>query len=183
MKLVSLLFALSLLLAACSAAPQTISNPTLPSSSDSPSNQPAPTTASSSLESGSTSSPNPSSVEQSTSTEDLVRTDEQGAVVVQVTPSNLPDPGEALEFEVELNTHSVDLGMDLAALATLTTGNGKTIQAIKWDAPKGGHHVSGKLIFPASVDGQPVLDGAQKLTLTIKDLDAPERIFSWDLSE
>ena len=183
MKLVSLLFAISLILAACSAAPQTILNPTQPSSSGSVANQPAPTTASSSVEAASTSSPNPSSEEQSSSTEDLVRTDEQGAVVVQVTPANLANPGEALEFEVELNTHSVDLSMDLAALATLTTDNGKTIQAIKWDASKGGHHVSGKLIFPATVDGQPVLEGAKKLTLTIKNLDAPERIFSWDLGE
>ena len=72
--------------------------------------------------------------------------------------------------------------MDLAALATLATDRGKTVQASQWDAPSGGHHVSGKLIFPATVDGQPLLEGAQKLTLTIKNLDAPERVFSWDLN-
>jgi hypothetical protein len=108
--------------------------------------------------------------------------DEQGAVAVEVTPVNLTNPGESLEFEVGLNTHSVDLSMDLASLATLTTDTGKTVQASQWDAPSGGHHVSGKLIFPASVDGKSILEGAKKLTLTIKDLDAPERVFSWDLN-
>ncbi len=47
--------------------------------------------------------------------------------------------------------------------------------------PTGGHHVSGTLSFPASVEGKPVLDGATKLTLTIKSVDAPERVFIWDL--
>lgn len=182
MKLVSLLFALSLILAACSAAPQAVANSTQPGSPDALSNQPVPTTAPSSVEAAPTSSQDLSSAEQSSSTGDLVRTDEQGAVVVQVTPVNLANPGEAIEFEVELNTHSVDLSMDLGPLATLTTDNGKTVQASLWDAPKGGHHVSGKLIFPATVEGQPVLEGGQKLTLTIKDLDAPERVFSWDLN-
>jgi hypothetical protein len=86
--------------------------------------------------------------------------DEQGAVAVEVKPVNLTNPGEA----------------------TLTTDTGKTVQASQWDAPSGGHHVSGKLIFPASLDGKSFLEGAKKLTLTIKDLDAPERVFSWDLN-
>jgi hypothetical protein len=113
----------------------------------------------------------------------MVRIDEQGAVVVEVTPVNLDSPGESLQFEVALNTHSVDLSMDLAALATLTTDSRKTVQASQWDAPVGGHNVIGKLIFPATVDGQPVLNGAKELTLTIKELDAPERVFVWDLSQ
>lgn len=100
-----------------------------------------------------------------------------------VTPVNLVDPGETLDFDVVLDTHSVDLSMDLAPLTTLTTDNGRLVPPSQWDAPSGGHHLSGKLIFPATVDGQPVLEGAKKLTLTIKNLDAPERIFSWDLGE
>lgn len=182
MKLVSLLFALSLILTACSSAPQAISSPTQPGSSDALSNQPVPTASPSSVETNSTSSDIPSGAGQSSTTEDLNRTDEQGAVIVQVTPVNLTDPGDALEFAVELNTHSVDLSMDLAPLATLTSDTGKTVQASQWDAPSGGHHVSGKLIFPATAEGQLMLKGAKKLTLTISDLDAPERVFSWDLN-
>lgn len=105
--------------------------------------------------------------------------DEQGAVTVEITPLNLNDPGETLDFRVVLNTHSVDLSMDLATLATLTTDTGKTVQPAKWDAPAGGHHASGTLSFPAMVEGGLVLDGVSKLTLTLVDVDAPERVFVW----
>ncbi len=73
--------------------------------------------------------------------------DQQGAVSVEVTPVNLNDPGDTLYFKVALNTHSVDLSMDLASLSTLNTDNGLTINGTLWDAPMGGHHVSGVLSF------------------------------------
>ncbi|MFQ5614858.1 MAG: hypothetical protein ACE5GO_00080 [Anaerolineales bacterium] len=93
--------------------------------------------------------------------------DEQGAVAVEVTPLNLDAPGATLDFQVSMNTHSVDLSMNLAGLATLTTDTGMTVQAIQWDAPLGGHHVGGTLSFPAEVDGVYVMEGAASLTLTI----------------
>lgn len=112
---------------------------------------------------------------------DLSRTDQQGAVVVTVTPLNLDNPSDQLEFDISLETHSVDLSMDLATLATLTTDTGMTIPANLWDAPRGGHHVEGKLVFPASQDGKSILEGAGKLTLTILNVDAQSRIFEWEL--
>lgn len=118
---------------------------------------------------------------QQSAAQELTRTDAQGAITVEATPLTLNDPGDTLTFEIGLTTHSVDLSMDLATLATLTTDNGHVVQAALWDAPRGGHHVSGMLSFPASVDGTPVLDGATTLTLTIANLDAPERTFTWEL--
>jgi hypothetical protein len=114
---------------------------------------------------------------------DLARVDEQGMVVVEVTPLNLDNAADTvtLDFEVAMNTHSVDLSMDLAHLATLTTDTGVSVQATKWDATPGGHHVSGKLIFPARKDGKGVLEGATKLTLTIDNVDASSRVFEWQL--
>jgi hypothetical protein len=112
---------------------------------------------------------------------ELTRTDEQGAVTFEVTPVNLSKAADSLEFDVSMNTHSVDLSMDLAQLATLTTDTGLTIQASKWDATPGGHHVPGKLIFPVTQDGKSVLDGAGKLTLTIVNVDVPSRVFEWPL--
>lgn len=112
---------------------------------------------------------------------DLLRTDQQGSVTVEVTPLNLNNPSDKLEFDVALNTHAVDLSMDLATLATLTTDTGVTVQATLWDAPRGGHHVAGKLVFPATKDGQSILEGASKLTLTIINVDAPSRVFEWQL--
>ena len=113
---------------------------------------------------------------------DLTRVDEQGEVVVSVTPLNLDEPGDALNFKVSLETHSVDLSMDLAALSRLTTENGNSVTPLIWDAPMGGHHVSGTLSFPALSEGISILDGARTLTLTMKDVAAPERIFIWELT-
>ena len=109
-------------------------------------------------------------------------TDSQGAVAVIVKPLDLDSSKDTLSFEVALDTHSIDLSMDLAALATLTTDTGQSVQATVWDAPLGGHHVSGILSFPASVEGKALLDGASRLTLIIKDVDAPERVFAWDIN-
>lgn len=111
----------------------------------------------------------------------LTRSDAQGAVTVTVTPLNLDASADTLEFEIVMNTHSVDLSMDLATLSTLTTDTGITVQAALWDAPRGGHHVTGKLIFPATKDGELILKDAAKITLTIVNLDAPSRVFEWEL--
>jgi hypothetical protein len=111
----------------------------------------------------------------------LVRMDQQGMIVVEVTPLNLKDASDTLDFDIAMNTHSVDLSMNLATLATLTTDMGASVPASSWDAPGGGHHVSGKLTFPAVKDGKSILDGASKLTLTILNVDAPSRTFEWQL--
>ena len=123
----------------------------------------------------------PAPTPQQSLSQDISRPDSQGAIIITVNPLNMNNPGDELVFEISLTTHSVDLSMDMATLATLTTDDGRTVQATLWDAPRGGHHVSGKLSFPASMDGRPLLEGATQLTLIIKDVDAPERIFTWDL--
>lgn len=126
--------------------------------------------------------PDPVSVESdSFSNEEATRIDKQGAIIFEVTPDIIASPTDTFEFIVVLTTHSIDLSMDLATLATLTTDTGVSVESALWDAPRGGHHVEGKLIFPATKDGKPILEGATKLTLTILDVDAPTRIFEWDL--
>ena len=117
-----------------------------------------------------------------TTSEGAMRSDQQGAVVVEVTPLNLDNPGQTLDFQVSMNTHSVDLSMDLAPLATLVTDAGRLAEAISWDGPRGGHHVSGTLSFPATVNGKPLLEGASQLRLTIKSVDAGARIFTWSIN-
>jgi len=112
----------------------------------------------------------------------VTRMDDQGAIIFEVTPLNLDSAtAESLEFSIVLTTHSIDLSMDLATTATLSTDTGVSMNSTLWDAPRGGHHVEGKLIFPAAQDGKSILDGATKLTLTITDVDAPTRTFDWEL--
>lgn len=107
--------------------------------------------------------------------------DEQGAVSVAVTPRGLDPSATVLDFEVAMNTHSVDLSMNLAELAMLTTDTGTQIAASGWEAPQGGHHVSGVLSFPALGEDGPLLDSVMTLTLTLTNVDVPERTFTWSL--
>lgn len=113
----------------------------------------------------------------------LVRADSQGSVDFLVVPKNLNAPAETLDFLVEMNTHSIDLSWNLAAQSTLTTDNGLSVIGSSW--PTGsGHHVQGTLKFPTkTTDGKPLLDGAKKITLTIKEAGVPTRVFEWTLTK
>jgi len=126
-----------------------------------------------------------SSVAGSSTTEpssDLARTDSQGSVEFVVTPINLAAPGETLDFDISMNTHSVDLSWDLVAQSVLTTDTGLEVKGLSWPVGNG-HHYEGTLTFPAkTADGKSVLDGAKRLTLRIRDAGVPERVFEWDVS-
>lgn len=111
-------------------------------------------------------------------------TAEAGGVTVAVTPLTLGDPHAAsLDFQVALDTHTVELGDDLAKLAVLKVG-GRDVPATSWQAPEGGHHVSGLLTFPAvDAAGNRTLDNASTVTLIIRNLaGVPLRTFTWTLS-
>lgn len=120
-----------------------------------------------------------------TTTELAAVTAEAGGVTVAVTPLTLGDPQAAsLDFQVALDTHSVELGGDLAPLAALKVG-GRDVPAASWQAPgSGGHHVSGMLSFPVvDAAGNPTLQGAGTVTLVIRNLaGVPLRTFTWTLS-
>ena len=169
------LFALTLGVAACSVA-QTpaAATPSTVEATTGPTSLPA---ASVQTRIAPTAPPTPSDAEQS-----LARIDSQGAVEFAVTPLNLTTPGETLDFDISLNTHSVDLSWDLAAQSVLTTDAGLEVKGLSWPVG-GGHHYEGTLTFPTkTADGKFLLDGAKKLTLTILDAAAASRMFEWELS-
>ncbi len=113
---------------------------------------------------------------------DLTRSDDQGSVTFAITPLNLSAPGETIDFDVSMNTHSVDLGWDLAAQSVLRTDKGLEVQGLEWPGGSG-HHVSGVLSYPAkTADGQPLLEGASTVTLIIREAGVPERSFAWSLT-
>ena len=76
------------------------------------------------------------------------RTVKGGAVTVKIEPERIDATGA--EFRVSFDTHSVDLGFDVAANAQLTVA-GTAWGSPSWrgDGP-GGHHRSGTLQFTAS---------------------------------
>jgi len=89
-------------------------------------------------------------------------------------------------FTVALDTHAVALdGYDLQQLATLRVDGGQTVQPVAWDAPKGGHHRSGTLTFPATAaDGSPLIRASTRtVELVIRDIaGVPERVLRWTIS-
>lgn len=113
--------------------------------------------------------------------EDLARWDKQGAVEIEIRPRNLLSPiGGLLEFDVFMNTHSVDLSMDLAALSTLETDLGLYVSAGWWSGGSG-HHVQGVLTFPEKDPaGRMILEGARTITLRIVGVDVSVREFEWE---
>ena len=109
---------------------------------------------------------------------DLTRTNDQAAVTVEVTPLNPNDKTAAtLDFQIALNTHSVDLSFDLTAIAALRGDLGEEVKPTKWDGPtSGGHHVSGTLTFPQ------MKDRGKSLTLVLRGIaGVPERTFVWNV--
>lgn len=111
----------------------------------------------------------------------LTRTSEGGQVTVKVTWQG---PGAGLVFTVAMDTHSVNLdNYDLGQMAVLLIPSGQEIQAVSWEAPKGGHHRLGTLRFPATTNGsQPVLtQDTRSFQLIIKGVGGlPERVLSWN---
>jgi hypothetical protein len=110
-------------------------------------------------------------------------TDDQGAVTIEITPLSLDPKSDSFVFDVSMNTHSVDLNQDIAQLSTLSTNTGTSVLSSNWEGPSGGHHVEGRLAFPAMVDGKSILDGVTSITITIKDIAVPTRTFSWQISK
>jgi hypothetical protein len=110
------------------------------------------------------------------------QTNEGGEVIIAAT---LQSSGAAPIFDVAMNTHAVDLdGYDLKQLAVLRIDDGREVQPASWEAPKGGHHRSGTLTFPAAgADGMALIaPGTHTIELMIRDVaGVPERSFRWTL--
>ena len=82
-----------------------------------------------------------------------------------------------VQFEISLNTHQGDLDFDLTQKSVLIDGGNNQYLPLKWQGDRGGHHLSGKLIFP------PIIKETKKIKLIIKDVyGIKEREFLWDLN-
>ncbi len=102
------------------------------------------------------------------------KTDNQGAVVIEVTPIALSSKENAA-FNVTFTTHSVELAYDIVKIAKLTDDKGNAYNATGWTGGSGGHHLSGILTFP------PMPSGIHSLTLTIPQVDTFDREFRWNV--
>jgi|SRR6266508_2592726 len=110
----------------------------------------------------------------------VTQTNEGGQVTIKATWQG---PGAGPIFDVVMDTHAVDLdGFDLKQLAFLRINGAREVQPTGWDAPKGGHHRTGTLTFPAkATDGSALIaSGTRTIELVIRDIaGVPERVFRW----
>ena len=103
------------------------------------------------------------------------QTSRGGGVTVIVTPKDLAADAPRWRFEIVFDTHSVDLSQDLVKSGALIDAAGRRHAPLAWDGdPPGGHHRKGVLSFKP-------LGGVDEVTLQIRDVGMPERVFRWSL--
>ncbi len=103
---------------------------------------------------------------------------DEGQVVVAVTPLDLSTGANAWRFEVQLNTHVAPLDQDLVQVAVLSDSNGHDEPPLAWDGDMpGGHHRNGILSF------KPISPLPDSVTLKIRQVGSvEERSFTWKLT-
>ena len=103
---------------------------------------------------------------------------EEGQVSVAIAPLNILDEkAEIWNFEIIMNTHSVELGEDMAKVSFLIDDKGNKYLPIAWEGDEsGGHHREGILKFKP-ISPKPIF-----IKMTIKEVgDVKERNFEWNL--
>lgn len=94
-------------------------------------------------------------------------TSNQNNVEFQVTPLSNS------EFQITINTHSVELDFDLTEISTLYDDVGNVYNPLKWEGSEpGGHHREGILKFSS------LNKNAKSIKLVIND--GIEREFNWN---
>lgn len=110
------------------------------------------------------------------------QTNEGGQVTVKVTWQGRAAGGV---FKVVLDTHSINLdSVDLKQSAIVRANGAREALPLTWDAPQGGHHREGKLVFPdTAADGKLLLGSETRtLELVIRDVaGVQERVFKWQV--
>ncbi len=103
---------------------------------------------------------------------------EGGNVAVKVTPLKW-QPNAPLEFDIAMDTHSVELDDDMLKAVVLRDNSGMEFTPSAWEGPgAGGHHREGKIIFA------PLTTNTKALTLVVKNVaGVPERLYKWELAQ
>jgi len=107
------------------------------------------------------------------------QTDVQGSVTVTATPLKLGAEEPVWDFEIVMDTHAVELNIDLAQVSILIDDRGTEYEPFVWEgAGLGGHHRSGILRFN-NISPLP-----KSLELRIESVgDGISRSFRWQLEE
>jgi hypothetical protein len=106
------------------------------------------------------------------------KTAEIGGVTVSVTPLNLAERGPTtIDFQIVVDTHAGALPSNISAIAKLVGEKGAETPPFAWSGGSGGHHLSGRLSFPAAGSEEKGV-----LTLVLKSVDGRNDMrFEWNV--
>ena len=120
-------------------------------------------------------------LQQNNTTQKIVKTfseqeNEGGEVTVIVTPQIL-EVDKQPKFQLEFETHSVDLNFDVSKIVSLTDDRGNEYSNPIWEgSPSGGHHRNGTISFR-----EPLKETSQVKFVLQNISGIKERAFQWDL--
>jgi hypothetical protein len=102
----------------------------------------------------------------------------QGTVMVSVTPQDFSKSAASWRFEVRFNTHVTPITQDMMKVASLSDGTGAGEPPTAWNGdPPGGHHRRGVLVF------KPIEPMPAALMLHIREVGSvADRTFTWKTS-
>jgi len=104
------------------------------------------------------------------------RTAEVGGIAVSVTLlPTVQSSSATIDFKLVMNTHRGSLPMNMLNVARLLEKGGEPIPPVAWSGGKGGHHLSGRLSFPASGTAS-----EEAFTLMLQGIDGQNDLrFEW----
>ena len=105
------------------------------------------------------------------------KTNEEGPVKVKITPTDVSLTSSIWNFNIILDTHSVELDYDLTKVVSLFDEQGKEYKPVSWEGPgPGGHHREGSLTFKS------VAPAPKALELRLLNIgDVAVRSFIWQI--
>lgn len=106
-----------------------------------------------------------------------VRENNEGTVMVSVTPQDVLTTAAAWRFGVQFNTHVTPITQDIVAVASLSGDGSAGERPMAWEGdPPGGHHRKGVLVFKP-LDPMPAT-----ITLDVREVGGvADRTFTWNL--
>ncbi len=104
------------------------------------------------------------------------RVDSRNGINIEVSSENFRID-KPIEFSISFSTHVGDMRFDVGQIAYLVDSAGNTYKPIRWEGdPPGGHHRSGRLLFPA------LKGDTAEIELVMKNIyDIDERTFHWKI--
>lgn len=106
------------------------------------------------------------------------RENDDGHVMVTVTPLDVARTSATWRFDVRFNTHVSPITQDMMAVTDLSGGKGHSERPAAWQGdPPGGHHRKGVLLFKG-ISPYPAT-----VTVHIREVGGvPDRTFTWNLT-